>query len=68
MSIYEFMSDSPILTFFLVYIVALLIFKLVNRVLRCINIIKHGYPPEHCDADGDFGDFGDFKGDRDRCL
>jgi hypothetical protein len=28
--------------------------KLVNRVLRHYNIRKHGYPPPHCDADGDF--------------
>ena len=25
-----------------------------NRTLRHWNIRKHGYPPEHCDADGDF--------------
>lgn len=27
---------------------------LVNRILRHWNIRKHGYPPSHCDADGDF--------------
>lgn len=26
----------------------------INRPLRHWNIRKHGYPPEHCDADGDF--------------
>lgn len=26
----------------------------INRILRHWNIRKHGYPPEHCDADGDF--------------
>lgn len=30
------------------------IFKIYNRTLRHSNIRKHGYPPEHCDADGDF--------------
>lgn len=30
------------------------IFKIYNRTLRHGNIRKHGYPPEHCDADGDF--------------
>lgn len=25
-----------------------------NRFWRHFNIRKHGYPPEHCDADGDF--------------
>jgi len=26
----------------------------INRPLRHWNIRKHGYPPSHCDADGDF--------------
>lgn len=26
----------------------------INRPLRHRNISKHGYPPAHCDADGDF--------------
>lgn len=25
-----------------------------NRFFRHWNIRKHGYPPAHCDADGDF--------------
>jgi hypothetical protein len=28
--------------------------RLVNRIMRHSNIRKHGYPPQHCDADGDF--------------
>ena len=24
------------------------------RFWRHFNLMKHGYPPEHCDADGDF--------------
>ena len=28
--------------------------KIVNRIMRHCNIRKHGYPPAHCDADGDF--------------
>lgn len=31
-----------------------LIFLLVNRTFRHWTIRKHGYPPVHCDADGDF--------------
>lgn len=27
---------------------------IVNRIMRHWNIRKHGYPPKHCDADGDF--------------
>jgi hypothetical protein len=30
------------------------IFKIYNRTLRAMNIRKHGYPPAHCNADGDF--------------
>lgn len=26
----------------------------INRPLRHWNIRKYGYPPAHCDADGDF--------------
>ena len=28
--------------------------NLPNRILRHKNIRMHGYPPIHCDADGDF--------------
>jgi hypothetical protein len=54
MDIFQFMSDSPMLTFFLALIVGSLIFKIYNRTMRMLNIRKHGYPPPHCDADGDF--------------
>ena len=54
MSILQFMSESPFLIFFLVYIFAEVIFKTTNRIIRGFNIRKHGYPPPHCDADGDF--------------
>ncbi len=33
---------------------AQIIIVAINRPLRHWNIRKHGYPPEHCDADGDF--------------
>lgn len=52
------MSDSPWLTFFLALIISqaltAITVKLPNRILRHRNINKHGYPPPHCDADGDF--------------
>ena len=32
---------------------AKLIAFIINRPLRHRNIMKHGYPPSHCDADGD---------------
>jgi len=30
------------------------ILLLVNRTYRAINILFHGWPPAHLDADGDF--------------
>jgi hypothetical protein len=61
-------GNHPVLTFFslpfLTVIVLVIIqvivglitlpFRIVNRVMRHWNIHKHGYPPPHCDADGDF--------------
>ena len=29
------------------------LFIVWNRFIRHFNIRKHGYPPPHCDADGD---------------
>lgn len=61
MNIYEFMDANPWQTFFLGFcviivfgMVATLIQNTINRTLRHANIRKHGYPPPHCDADGDF--------------
>ena len=34
--------------------------NLCNRFLRHMNIRKHGYPPVHCDADGDFREDDDY--------
>ena len=58
MTIWQFASDNPWLTFFLA-LIALAALEAVmrfciNRPLRAMNIRKHGWPPEHCDADGDF--------------
>jgi len=58
MDILQFMSDSPFLTFLIVLIIGEVIVRvcvnLPNRIFRHWNIRKHGYPPKHCDADGDF--------------
>jgi hypothetical protein len=58
---YAFASGSPVLTVFLFLIcgsvagvMARLCVSLPNRIMRHWNINKHGYPPPHCDADGDF--------------
>jgi len=58
MTIYDFMSDSPILTFFIVVGTGIMLETVlrfcINRPLRAMNICKHGWPPKHCYADGDF--------------
>lgn len=54
MNIYQFMSDSPFLTFFLGYALLECTVKLGGRMLRSINIAIRGWPPAHLDADGDF--------------
>lgn len=35
-------------------LVAILFVRLPNRFWRHRNIRAHGWPPPHCDADGDF--------------
>lgn len=60
--------NYPVLTFFLALIVGItliclssifcqlfqsILFTLPNRILRTITMHKHGFPPDHCDADGD---------------
>jgi hypothetical protein len=32
----------------------IIFFLLPNRILRTISVRKHGWPPEHLDADGDW--------------
>jgi hypothetical protein len=54
MNIYQFMSDSPWLSFFLAYAFVECTVKLGGRILRSINIAIRGWPPGHLDADGDF--------------
>lgn len=41
-------------TAILISIILDFIFRCWNRTFRHMNIRKHGYPPAHCDADGDF--------------
>ena len=49
MNVFQFMSDSPILTFALAY----LVYALIARLVRGLMVRKHGWPPLHLDADGD---------------
>jgi hypothetical protein len=48
------MSESPYLTVFVAIVASEMLFKMWNRLLRHLNIRKQGWPPPHCDADGDF--------------
>lgn len=36
------------------YLAYLTVFRVWNRFMRHLNIRKQGWPPSHCDADGDF--------------
>ena len=62
MSMYDFMSSNPGLTFFLFLLSVLLLRSVVkniliyciSRSLRSRNIKLHRWPPKHLDADGDF--------------
>lgn len=37
----------------ILYLILHYMFISWNRFLRHLNIRKHGYPPPHCDSDGD---------------
>lgn len=56
--ILNFLHRSPFTTLCILgsiyYTLKIVLFILPNRVMRHANIRKHGYPPAHCDADGDF--------------
>ena len=60
MSYVEFFGGSYFLAwcslwlFWMIVPIFALVFKLVNRILRSINIALRGWPPVHLDADGDF--------------
>jgi len=62
MNLFEYMAENPFMTFVLAIVISgfisgfisSVLVSLPNRILRHWNIRKHGYPPVHCDADGDF--------------
>ena len=53
---FQFMGEHPVVTIILAIIAGHTLIVCINRPLRHWNIHKHGYPPAHCDADGDFKD------------
>ena len=54
MNFWQLANERPILTFFLVWLLTRCVFRCWNRLMRMFNIRKNGWPPPHCDADGDF--------------
>lgn len=54
MTIFQFMSESPLLTFCMCYMLTVTPLKMWKSVVRHLNIRKAGWPPPHLDADGDF--------------
>lgn len=54
MTFFQFASDHYIVAFLMFYVAFNVTGNTINRIMRHWNIHKHGYPPAHCDADGDF--------------
>ena len=61
MNLFQFASENPgisvliiMLAFFTIGNIGDTVFRCYNRTIRGFNIRRHGWPPPHCDADGDF--------------
>lgn len=63
-SIYQLIDGNPVWTFIALIVLVLCVTKVVvfvvsvpllawSRFLRHLNVRNHGWPPPHCDADGD---------------
>ena len=54
----QFFYDSPILSILTIlavyYTIKRVCYVLPSRIVKGASIRKHGWPPAHCDADGDF--------------
>jgi hypothetical protein len=60
----EYAFAHPYLTFWLVLFAIFGVVEVVSRFMRMFSIRKHGYPPPHCDADGDLVACGEAEEDR----
>lgn len=56
MNIYDFMAASPFVAAFIAFLICGTVFRMWIRFMRHLNIRAQGWPPAHCDADGDFKD------------
>lgn len=54
MNVFQFMSDSPFLSFSVVYMITQTIVQVYTRTMRVLSVRKAGWPPAHLDADGDW--------------
>jgi len=56
--ILPFMMEHPFISLFITYTLCSCVYKVIfhpwNRLMRHLNIRNAGWPPAHCDADGDF--------------
>lgn len=60
MSIYQYLHENPIIAYIMAVLVASIVVFVCNLVkdayigtLKFFVLWKHGYPPAHCDAEGD---------------
>ncbi len=54
MNITEFVDTNPTISLVALFLIMAFFFKGWNRLMRMLNIRKNGWPPAHCNADGDF--------------
>lgn len=54
MNFWDFAIKYPLTSLIGFYILVRYSFKFWKSVIRHLNIRQHGWPPPHCDADGDF--------------
>lgn len=54
MTFIDFMCQHPFITLFMAWSLFYSVRTMWKLFWRRLNIRKHGWPPAHCDADGDF--------------
>jgi len=55
-TITEFAKANPWPVVVIIGVLALMVCFCVNRFFRTFSLWKNGYPPQHCDADGNLPD------------
>lgn len=57
MNAWQFASENPITTVGIVWMALVFSGQAWKRFMRMLTIRKHGWPPPHCDAEGNPPDF-----------